>query len=80
MMYVAMMESETMSWMALGTTREEAKEAILKKWNEHMDRVAKYDNYGHYDWESNKYDSVEMLEMDYDICSIRLNPGECEAW
>ena len=80
MMYVAMMESESMSWMALGNTEDEAKEAILKKWNEHMDNLAKYDNYGQYDWESGKYESVEMMEMDYDICVMGLTPGVCEAW
>ena len=80
MMYVARMFSETMEWVAIGNTEEEAKEAILKKWNEHMDNLAKYDNYGRYDWESGKYESVEMMEMDYDIAVFKLMPGTCEAW
>ena len=77
---VAMMESESMSWMALGNTEDEAKEAILKKWNDHMTRLAEMDMYEHFDWESNKYESVEAMEWDYEITTVRLAPGECEAW
>lgn len=81
MMYVARMFSETMEWVALGNTEEEAKNAILTEWNEKQRRLENYRWERGYDGEeSYYYDDVEALEEDYDIAVFKLMPGTCEAW
>ena len=71
MMYVAIMDSESFEWMALGTTEEEAREAILTAWNNAQSRLVKMD------WEAYFYESVEALEEDYEIRIEELTPGQC---
>lgn len=71
MMYVAMMDSESFEWMALGTTEEEAKEAILKAWNDAQNTLVSMG------WDGNFYESVEDLEEDYEIRVEELTPGQC---
>lgn len=71
MMYVATMDSESFEWMALGTTEEEAKEAILKAWNDAQNTLVSMG------WDGNFYESVEDLEEDYEIRVEELTPGQC---
>lgn len=78
--FVAMMESESRSWVALGKTEEEAKEAILTAWNEHQHKLQSHRWYGNgYEFPV-FYDTVDALEEDYAINVVRLNAGECVHW
>lgn len=73
-MFVAMMESESRSWVALGKTENQAKNAILTEWNEFQRRL------GNHGFDNNWCESVEALEEDYEITVVRLNAGECVHW
>lgn len=79
-MYLAMMESESRSWVALGQTEDEAKEAILTAWNEHQHKLQSHRWYGNGREFPVFYDTVDALEEDYAITVVRLNAGECVHW
>lgn len=74
-MFVATMESESMSWVSLGSTKEEALEAIRKKWNTRQ-RVLKKSGriYG-----TMIFKNTEDIDNYYGISVYELNCGECEA-
>lgn len=60
-MILVVMESESYTWSAFGNTEEEAKKAILKKWNsakerKHMKNIEELEEW--YGFES--YNSDEM--------------------
>lgn len=71
-MYVAIMESETTEWVALGETKREAKEAISDKWNE-VQRTLVQNGW------INESDTMSVNKLDeyYGITAYELNPGEC---
>jgi len=73
-MFVAMMESESRSWVALGKTEKEAKNAILAEWNE-LQRML-----GNHGFNNNWCESVEELEEWYQVTVVRLDAGECVHW
>lgn len=60
--YIARMETRHYSWLAVGRTEEEAKQAILNEWNasDRRDKV-----------------TMEELEEEYDLCVDALTDGEC---
>lgn len=74
-MFIAEMWSESRTWLSLGETKHEAKEAIRKKWNESQKDLVRsgWINIPHI------YKSVEDLERNYDIDIVCLNAGECEV-
>ena len=41
-MFIAMMDSETKTWIAKGKTEQDAKEALRKAWNKDQNRIMKY--------------------------------------
>lgn len=74
MMYVAMMASESRDWISLGKTREEAKDALLKAWN---DRQHKLEGRG---WNTYYFETSEELEEEYGINVMALAPGMAIDW
>lgn len=80
-MFIATMDSESRSWVALGQTEEEAKDAILTAWNEHQHKLNGNRWMRDYPAEGGFfYDTAEDLEEDYQITVVRLNAGECVHW
>ena len=80
-MYVAMMDSESSTWVALGKTEAEAKNAILTEWNELQRKMEDNGWMRDYPHEGGFfYDTAEDLEEDYQITVVRLNAGECQHW
>lgn len=80
-MYVAMMDSESRTWVALGKTEAEAKNAILTAWNEHQQTMES--NRWMRDFENDGgfyYETAEDLEEDYQITVVELKAGECQHW
>ena len=75
-MFVATMESESLSWMALGETEEDAENAILEKWNLHQRNLV---NNG---WKNSPdyYMSAKRLEEEYGITVTELEVNECKYW
>ena len=63
--YVAMMDSESYSWVAVGETADKAKRAIYKKYKE----VADY-----------KFKSLAEFEEYYGLMAVPLDMGECKFW
>lgn len=75
-MYIATMDSESKTWIALGGTTEEAKGAILNKWNyEQREMVAR----GYLE-EATIFESVEDLEEEYEINTVNVPRGGCVNW
>ena len=72
-MYIANMETETMTWIGLGETEIEAKEAIRNKWNEHQRKLVQSG------WKNEEEiaGNLKVLEGWYDIDIIELGVGEC---
>ena len=60
---VAIMKSETYSWVALGNTKTEAMNAIVEEWND-GNRLR-------------KNVTLEELIKWYEIRTYKLKPGEC---
>lgn len=80
-MFVAMMDSESRTWVALGKTEAEAKNAILAEWNELQRKME--DNRWMRDFDRGGgfyYDTAEDLEEDYQITVVELKAGECQHW
>ena len=75
-MFVAQMNSESYSWIALGETREQAGEAIRKKWNKRQRNIHKNDP----DFEVTIYKTVEELDNYYGIAYFEMKLGQCEVW
>ena len=63
-MFIAQMESENYSWIAIGETEKEAKEAIVNKWNDSTREPM----------------TVEKLDEYYGIATMSLKKGECVVW
>ena len=72
MVWVAMMESESKSWVAVAETEDRAKESILDKWNEHQEVLAKRG------WDTYIYENVDDLDEYYGIDTVRIPMGFCE--
>ena len=75
-MFIAQMDSESLSWLAIGETEDEALEALRKRWNERQRKLLQ-------DGWINKPDIVgriSVLEEWYGINVTELKPGECECW
>ena len=75
-MFVATMESENKSWIALGETIEEAKDAILEKWNDDQrDMVQR-------GWLNSPtyFRSVNKLDEEYGIIVQAIELGECRVY
>lgn len=62
--YIAIMETEHFSWLAVGKTEEEARNAIAKAWN-------KKDGY------HRERQTTEQLDSYYGINVYDLADGEC---
>ena len=78
-MIVAILKSETKTWVAKGKTEEEAKKNILKKWNDEQDiLIDSYRKYGEI-WTGYKFSSVVKLEDEYDISIYDLTTTNCEV-
>ena len=73
-MFVAIMESEHYSWMALGNTEEQAMDAIREAWNKHQRGVFKRDG----DFEMLSFETNEDLNNYYGIWVEELKPGQCK--
>lgn len=74
-MFIATMDTENYSWMALGRTEDEAEEALRRKWNERQYTLVEH---GIIDEEEmSKADSVDELSEWYGIYTEELEPGEC---
>ena len=66
-MIIAEMWSESRTWISKGKTEEEAKRAILSKWNKEQDRFGL----------DNKYSTTGELEEHYDISIYDLTNDDC---
>lgn len=64
-MYIALMDSESFSWIALGTTKTNAKKALLAEWNEKA-----YE----------PFSSVKAMDDEYGITVIELKPDTAARW
>ncbi len=73
-MFVATMESESLSWVALGNTENEAKYALAKRWNERQMHLVQN---GIID-EPWLIGNPKHLEEEYGINIWQLEPGECK--
>ena len=74
-MFVATMDSESKTWMALGNTEEGAKEAIRLEWNRSQ---AKMEESGYKQAET--FNSVEDMEEEYSISTYALEAGQAISW
>ena len=72
-MFIAIMDSESKEWFSLAETENEAKEAILEKWNK--DQVSMVRN----GWKNQPetFSSIKKLEECYNIQIIRIEKNEC---
>ena len=70
--FVGEMESESFSWIALGTTEEETKGAIKEAWNRNQQSLEQHGYTPYY------FNTIEELEEEYDITITKLAPGSCE--
>lgn len=83
-MYIAMMESESKSWVALGKTENEAKAALMEVWNNAQAMLEiKRDHF----WDdaigyvpNNMVETPEMLDEWYGVQTIALDAGEGTYW
>lgn len=75
-MYIAMMDSESKTWMALGGTSEEAQGALLNEWNAQQRELYARG----YIEEKALFESVEDLEEEYEIVIINVPRGGCVSW
>lgn len=75
-MYIATMDSESKTWISLGGTTEEAKGAILDKWNYEQREMAARG----YIEEATIFDDVGALEYEYEINIVKVQRGECVNW
>lgn len=67
--YIAIMHSENYTWIAYGSSEENAKKAIVKEWNNQ--RKSCY-------WM--EHATVKKLDEYYGINVIEAINGKCEAW
>jgi hypothetical protein len=74
-MFVATMDSESKTWMALGNTEENAKEAIRLEWNRCQAKMEQ-DGYKH----AETFSSIEEMEEEYDINAYALEAGQAISW
>ncbi len=73
-MFVAIMDSETCAWYALGNTENEAKYALVERWNKRQMYLSQN---GMID-EPWLVCNPKYLEEEYGITIAKLNPGECK--
>jgi hypothetical protein len=74
-MFVVTMESESTSWVALGNTEREAKEAIADEWNRRQRNLVQSG------WVNEpEYMNAAELDEYYGMCICEMNPGQCETW
>ena len=73
-MFVATMESESCSWIALGITENDAKEALMERWNSHQAHLYQNGTINAPWYVSNP----KYLEEEYGVLVIRLQPGQCK--
>ena len=71
-MVIATMESESLSWTALGTTERAAKNALLDGWNTHAAEMLKQGV------NVPMCRSFAQLENMYSIYFTDIRPGECK--
>lgn len=69
--YVAQMETESLNWLSVGETKEETKEAVLKRWNKHI--KGQCERFGR---SFTKWD-LQALEGYYPITVERIILGQC---
>ena len=74
--HIGIMETETLTWYALGGTPQETKEACLNWWNYRQKELA----YHRPGFEPTYFESIEELEQNYDIVIIELAPGQCKRY
>lgn len=73
-MFIATMESESCSWVALGNTEDEAKIALMERWNKRQ-RHLKQNGTINQTWIIN---NPKYLEEEYGIRVVELQPGQCK--
>ena len=78
-MFIATMETESYTWMSLGETEEQVKQAILDRWNKRQ-LQAKQSMKDLLGFEPTFYKTVEEMENDYSILCKDIEPGQCEIW
>ena len=69
--YVAQMETESFSWLSVGETEEQAKDAVLKRWNRNVKSQSEYYGTPYKKWD------METLESYYEVTVERVGMGEC---
>ena len=72
-MVVITMESESCSWVALGNTEEEAREALRERWNKRQ-RHLKQNGTINQEW---IVGNVSKLEEEYGFKTYNIEPGQC---
>lgn len=73
-MFIAQMVSESCSWMALGNTKDEAKIALMERWNKRQ-RYLSQNGIIDEPW---LVSNPKYLEEEYGIEVKELQPGECK--
>jgi len=73
-MFIAQMDSESCSWIALGNTEDEAKIALMDRWNKRQRYLSQN---GIID-ESWLVDNPKYLDEEYGISVVELESGECK--
>lgn len=79
-MFIALMESETCTWISKGDTAQDAKKALLKEWNKRQDTMKRYDKKHGVINDYYKYATPEELEDYYGINIIDFSKTNCEVW
>ena len=73
---IATMESESLTWVATGFSKEEAQTALLKKWNKYQRRLVNCKRKDVADY-FNDYDELSDV---YDVTIIEINVGDAVFW
>ena len=73
-MFIAQMDSESCSWIALGNTEDEAKIALMERWNKRQ-RYLSQNGIIDEPW---LVGNPKYLDEEYGISVVELEPGECK--